>query len=305
MNTETAQLLDYFLNLFVNRDDVYDVQGSVWSRKKQCSQFAYIPVWEPPTRKVLLDHLTGKITVGLPALSKDGLGKWLLFDSDKNNGQMDKLDSFLCQHRWHTLREGKRFDSEKQIFKDGHLWLLFDAPIPGSQLRILGQAMLKQSGAVIDEIYPKQDKPKKIGSLVKLPLGIHRKKGANNCRSLFEACPEKTVKGQLKWLAQQPLNNAEMAIKLAHAHRPMPKPIYLKRQTHSPGYIDFVDYAYDQGFDTDGDYMRGLCPACADEGRDTDGNHMWVNVKTGAAGCWCCEFIDIAKAIKGTRNSVA
>ncbi len=73
-----------------------------------------------------------------------------------------------------------------------------------------------------------------MGSLVRAPLSPHLKPGAEpGCRGWFEGCQEKTIKAQLEWFAQQPLNNAELAIKEAEQHKPLPKPVYLNQRNRA------------------------------------------------------------------------
>lgn len=296
---KTTQLLDIYLDRFANRLDVYCVQRVYWDHNTQRDVFMYRPAWKSPSRDLLLAHLNGKITIGWPSLSLDGYSKWLCFDSDCSDGALDKLQAVLEQYGWHCVREGKRYDYEKRIAKDGHLWLFFDKPVLASQLRILSKAMMESAGVNIEEVFPKQDKPKKIGNVVRGPLGVHRKPGADNCRGWFEG-PPKDIRSQLEWLAQQPVNSADTARQLALAHRPIPRPLFIRHSAYSNN-IDFVDHARNNGFEQRGDELIGPCPACQLEGHDSDDNHLSINTNTGLVHCWRnCQFIDIVKTIKGT-----
>ena len=210
------------------------------------------------------------------------------------------MQAFLEKNGWHCIREGKRFDYEKNIAKDGHLWLLFDAPVPASQLRILAQAMMGFAGVSIEEVFPKQDKPSKIGNVVKAPLGIHRKPGADNCIGWFEGPPQK-IKAQLAWLSEKPLNSTVTAMELAYQHRPLPKRLIIRCSNYGNN-IDFVDYAENHGFTRNDDELIGACPACKTIGSDTTSDHLSINVTSGLAHCWRgCEFINIVKAIRGNQ----
>ena len=183
------------------------------------------------------------------------------------------------------------------------LWLLFSEAIPGEQLRILAHAMVLGAG-ISDaklEIFPKQSQPGKLGSQVRLPLGVNRKPSANGSIGWFQDCAEENILAQLQWLVAQPLNDSRIALRLAEQHKPLPKPIYLKPRntTNQTGLIDFLQYAHEHGFKQDGDYFRGKCPSCAEESHDADDNHLWVHAESGATGCWRgCSFIDIVRAIK-------
>jgi hypothetical protein len=300
-------LTDIFIERFVNRLDVIDIQSVWYNYEKERWVFQYKPVWQPVTRNVWYNHFKGEktgITLGLPPLSPQGYGKWVCFDSDKDDGKLDRLDKCLLQHNWHTLREGARFDTVNKIYRPGHLWVLFDRPILGSQLRTLGSAMMRCAGVTIEELNPKQaflKSPDEIGNVVKTPLGLHRKPGAEMARGWFEG-PKKNIIAQLEWFAMQPLNSAAKAIELAHRHRPLPKPLTLHVHEYSGDKIDFIAWARDNGFTKKGDEWIGPCPSCIQNyNHDPTHEHLYVNEKKNIVHCFReqgCSFIEILNAIK-------
>lgn len=61
--------------------------------------------------------------------------------------------------------------------RGGHVWL-FTPRLPGSTLRRFGKALIQKYQLPTLELYPKQDQlVTGVGSLVRLPFGIHRKTG--------------------------------------------------------------------------------------------------------------------------------
>jgi hypothetical protein len=62
--------------------------------------------------------------------------------------------------------------------RGGHLWLFFDEPLPGSEIRAFGRGLLTHFRIERVELFPKQDQLKSgPGSLVRLPFGVHRRSG--------------------------------------------------------------------------------------------------------------------------------
>ncbi len=289
-------LMDSYLARLCNH------QGAYYRQWCKGTEYGYCAIREPVTPELLSAHLRGAITIACPALDENNLGKWLCFDSDRESDDLDRIQTFLEQYCWHIMREGARPG------RNGHLWLLFDACIPGEQLRIFGKTILKFAGVNDQdvELFPKQDRATTLASGVRAPLGIHRKPGADNARGWFDG-PAKDIKSQLEWLAVQPLNSAAAAMELAYKHRPVPKPYVIRTTPSSNGDgVNFVEYAQSNGFKQYGGEHIGPCPACKLVGHDTTNDHLSINASNGLVNCWRgCKFIDILRAIKGTRCGAA
>jgi hypothetical protein len=61
--------------------------------------------------------------------------------------------------------------------RGGHLWLFFEAKIPGKLAKGFGLALAKKHQLHL-EVFPKQEKLNQgPGSLIRVPFGIHRKTG--------------------------------------------------------------------------------------------------------------------------------
>jgi hypothetical protein len=155
--------IEIYHQLFVNRPDVYAVQNSDGS---------YYSKQSPVTDRVLTNHLLGKRTIGLYALSKESQVKWAVLDADKPNG-LDQL-----QQAWKELVRRSLPTYLELSRRGGHLWMLFSEPIEAGVAR---QLLLGAVPGVKElELYPKQnrlDRSTPLGSLVRAPLGIHQLTG--------------------------------------------------------------------------------------------------------------------------------
>lgn len=151
-----------FAKTFINRNDQYPIQFPTGT---------YITVHHELTDNLVAAHLQGYMTLGAYALDPNGWAKWICFDADDDK-------------RWKELMRLAKNLSDVSVVpylepsrRGGHLWL-FTPTIPGFQIRRFGKQLLEENEIDGIEIYPKQDRPGKgPGSLVRLPLGIHKMSG--------------------------------------------------------------------------------------------------------------------------------
>lgn len=163
-----AELIRVYAQGFLNRTDIYPLQQP---------KGHYFAIHQPLTGHLLWQHLQGQVTLGAYALSADSRAKWLCFDAD-GDPQWNSLLQLALRLETQGLvpyRERSR--------RGGHLWLFLPTAVPGCLARRFGQQLLAEQG-VNDkriELYPKQDEhrsgDKAIGSLVRLPLGVHQLTG--------------------------------------------------------------------------------------------------------------------------------
>jgi hypothetical protein len=162
MNLERRHLTTY-QGLFVTRSDIHARQqndGSYFLKKESIIDY------------LLINHLAGRVTIGLYALDRASFAKWAALDADSANG----LERLQQAHQQLATRDLP--SHLEQSRRGGHLWLFLEAPIPGADVRRLVQA----AGVDLQdlELYPKQDRldqRRQVGSLIRGPLGIHRKSG--------------------------------------------------------------------------------------------------------------------------------
>ncbi|MBZ0285209.1 MAG: hypothetical protein K8L97_31030 [Anaerolineae bacterium] len=153
---------------------------------------------EPLTYSHIERHLLGNITLGAYALDAQSRAKWICLDAD------DAAD-------WAGLQALSRslLRSRDQIVsylepsrRGGHLWL-FTSPLPGSVARRFAKYLLLMHDLSQVEVYPKQDELRTgPGSLVRLPLGIHRLDQKRHHFVMLEGKPlAPSIREQLRLLA--------------------------------------------------------------------------------------------------------
>jgi len=177
--------------LFTGRQDVF---ARMWV--SDSGNTGYSPVYKPYTPQIAYNHLLGNYTTGIYLTKSDGDTRILAFDIDITS---DAINSARGSSEKATeLRKtvfdyaGKFFNFlknenlnpvlEDSGYKGAHIWIVFNKWAKCGLLRRLGEALLVANGNVPSdisvEIFPKQKfRPKKLGNLIKLPLGIHRKTG--------------------------------------------------------------------------------------------------------------------------------
>jgi hypothetical protein len=127
----------------------------------------YYRAGQPLLDRVLHDHLTGTITAGTYVMNEQGRCSFAVFDDDRPPGlcELALLQDSLKRRGYPSYLEQSR--------RGGHLWLFFDQPLPASHVR----SWFLPYCSTGMEFYPKQDEGNGYGSVIRLPLGIHRLSG--------------------------------------------------------------------------------------------------------------------------------
>lgn len=100
------------------------------------------------------------------------MGHYLIFDADNTP------DWRCLQALAEALKEVDTTAYLERSRRGGHLWLFFEQPLPGSEIRRFGQGLMFHFGLGNRELFPKQDQlAGGPGSLIRLPFGVHRKSG--------------------------------------------------------------------------------------------------------------------------------
>jgi hypothetical protein len=151
-------LVEAYASLFVHQWNHYAVQqrdGSYWR------------IAEPLSLPLLAAHLGGRWTLGTYLLDEASSCSFAVFDADQENGlvQLAELAGELARSGIPSMLEASR--------RGGHLWVHLAEPVPAAQVRAW---LFPYAVAVGVELYPKQDRlaPGGSGSLIRLPLGVHR-----------------------------------------------------------------------------------------------------------------------------------
>ncbi|MCZ7538799.1 MAG: CHC2 zinc finger domain-containing protein [Anaerolineae bacterium] len=139
---------------------------------EQLATGRYRAVKESLTLDMVEAHLRGEQTLGAYALDAQSRARWICLDADDDHewAGLLKMVQGLHEQGIHPYIEPSR--------RGGHLWFFFTDPLPGRDARRLGKQLLTEHNLETVELYPKQDELRTgPGSLVRLPLGIHRKSG--------------------------------------------------------------------------------------------------------------------------------
>ena len=282
------------MDRFLNRLDVWGKQWVSWDGTRhgyayqapdmdtKGGRFPYQPV----TPGLVQQHFRGQITCAWPALDENNCSKWLCFDSDTSDGDLDILEEFLRKCGWHAIREGRR------LGRAGHLWLLFDGPIPAAVLIVLADAMIGLAGVrPVSKEYPHgiERFPHYANkySQVRGPLGINQKPDARGARGLFDGA-EQNLRSQLEWLAVQPLNRAEDALRESETHKPETKLVADKSRSRrrdfsaKPGLFRILEFIDARPV---GKELAAQCPLCALEGHDRHRNKLRIKPD---GSTFCC-----------------
>lgn len=106
-------LLNLYIRRFINCFGRYSVQyvgrdgKSQYAHREPEKHNQYSP-YQPVSPHLVQKHIVGEITCAWAAISGAGTSKWLCFDSDTDEGELNKLEEFLRRHNWRVIREGRR-----------------------------------------------------------------------------------------------------------------------------------------------------------------------------------------------------
>jgi len=158
---------------FVHRKDVFAVQV------KYGNKHIYVPKYQLLVQEDIEKHLEGNITLGVYTLGLDNTVKWICFDIDsqhiENTEEARDLIYERCVQKFGLDAVRVEASGSPHNF---HVWVFFTHPIEARFARALGLKILESIEHV--ELFPKQTvlTGKRLGNLVKLPLGYHKKSGS-------------------------------------------------------------------------------------------------------------------------------
>lgn len=150
---------------FINRFDMFPMQRR---------DGRYTTYHKSLTYSLIESHIQGRITLGAYALDQNSRAHWLCCDADSDASWTNLQEMALA------LRSDEVPTYLEQSRRGGHLWLFLPTtpPISGTDARRFGRQLLETHHVENVELFPKQDcLTTGPGSLVRLPLGRHRKDG--------------------------------------------------------------------------------------------------------------------------------
>jgi len=169
--------------------------GRVNDFAQQRANGGYWRVGRPLTLTDLAHHLRGNVTLGTYVINEQGQCPFAVYDADQEDGLLvlRTLQVTLAHQGIHAYLECSR--------RGGHLWVFLAEPALASQIR----AWLLPLCPPGVEFYPKQAEGAGYGSLIRLPLGVHRKSGKRypfvEWRAESPVPVARTVSATLAWLA--------------------------------------------------------------------------------------------------------
>ncbi len=185
------QEVEAFLRFFGGRRDLFAEQY-----RHKSGRTIYRPIREPLRQSVVSAHLEGTRTIGQYLLYPDGTCSFGVIDVDVSADAVARMEATSPESRpvdyppiaayAKALRAAAaRLGLELALFDSGgrgvHGWLFLEPRRPARAVRALLDVIVESSGRLPDaatvELFPKQASPgpKGLSSLVKLPLGVHRR----------------------------------------------------------------------------------------------------------------------------------
>lgn len=156
------------LRQFVGNPEVYAGQNADGS---------YTPIRQPITDDELARHQAGQDTLGTYVVWYDK-ARMFVFDIDDHDLGMAKDLAATCEK--YGFHPGIEFSGRKGF----HVWVLLDQWMLGSEVQQVAKAIAREVG-FNGEVFPKQAAVRDLGSLIKLPMGVHAVTG-NPSRFLSE-----------------------------------------------------------------------------------------------------------------------
>ncbi len=151
-----SKLIEH-LWLCVGRRDTFAVQldGGTYARVQRALTLADLEA-----------HVAGRQTLGTYLLDQAGRCAFAVLDADQENGL------FLLDQARRDLPGVPVYLEQSR--RGGHAWIWFDQAAPASDVRAWLAPLAARYGF---ELYPKQDAGRGVGSLIRLPLGVHKRSG--------------------------------------------------------------------------------------------------------------------------------
>ncbi len=164
------------LHRFRARSDVYARQ---WAHSDG-RRHGFLPCRAQLSPEEINGHVTGEQTLGIYPTLPDGTTQLLVLDVDSRGQQAVRPEAIDLA--WEIHRLGRLLGVPLYVEDSGrrgrHVWLFFEKPVETAQANQLGHRILAQAGGVRPgvtcEILPRVRESHHLGSLIKLPFGIHR-----------------------------------------------------------------------------------------------------------------------------------
>ena len=183
---------EFVLHLFSGREGVYAKQ---WLSDD--GRLGYSTINKPVTIEDIQNHMAGKETLGYYLMRSDNTVNQLIIDIDIS--KQARIEAATDQHQikdwrhfvWsdvvHVRQVFSAFSitsyAEDSGYKGIHLWIFFNEPLPARDVLLFAKRILAAAGnpppGLHREIFPKEEHVAgaALGSLIKMPLGMHKSTG--------------------------------------------------------------------------------------------------------------------------------
>jgi len=142
---------------------------------------SWTPFREPLTAKVIKEHRGYGRTIGTYIVKPPNQARTLVFDIDaKTQVEQDKMLNAVTQVLESLGGDGMDWGVEFSGGKGYHVWVVAEDYMDATVLYQLGRGIREEAGYSSLEVFPKQTEVRDLGSLVKLPGGVHAKTGKHN-----------------------------------------------------------------------------------------------------------------------------
>lgn len=247
----------------------------------------YTRAFHPLSLKVLAAHLAGEITIGTYVRNAQGSCRFAVFDADQEDGlaRLTNLqEEFAREHVPSYIERSRR---------GGHLWLFFQAPVSAEHVRTWLWPIARLQGL---ELYPKQGRGEGMGSLIRVPLGIHRRSGRRYPFVDAQLKPvASTLQEMLTWLGTiERTIPPPLSLIVPPASEVLPQPFFVSSPAHAQNIRAWN--AQHDSLTFLGRFVRlnqqgaGCCPFGWHHagGSDTHASFRVYQPKVPGGYCWYC-----------------
>ena len=262
-------MIERYRALFINNPNAYAIQSQDGTE--------YWCVREPVTDQVIQQHLDGAETCGWYCLNEESKVKWGVVDIDE-----EEEGIFIAQdiHRRLAEIDVPAYIEESRNLR-AHVWVITPS-WPARPVRELLHAVVENENI---EIFPKQDRVygSSVGSLVRGPLGIHKK--TYEWYGFLDPETLERIPDRHEYVQQmQPVDGYQLAGALNELLRE--QRIQQKAATEKVAYASLPDtlgvaQALNIPMDRKTNYHQGLCPIHPEEKRPS-----FTIYDSGVWICW-------------------
>lgn len=181
--------ISHYLSLFRAREGVFSRQ---WTDSS--GRLGYTPIFQPLSEENIKQHLEGEDTFGIYLLRSDNTVNQIVIDIDIsrqvrseisiNDKDLNEWQEITQMDAKNIVKMSQKIGVEAYIedsgFKGRHVWYFLSEPMPARDAITFIKKILEIVGepppGLNREIFPKEPRvmPKALGSMIKLPLGLHK-----------------------------------------------------------------------------------------------------------------------------------